>query len=232
MQSDLLAAFYEMIPEPKKVMFERIAAERTRHLTVVLENIYQEHNASAVMRSCESIGVQELHVVESKNEYKAQRDIARGAGRWIETSNYSEGEQPLVDCLNGLKERGFLLAALTPDADSYSIYDLPLEQPVALIFGTEWEGISDTARAMADVTVRIPMVGFTESFNVSVSVALTLQALRHRLENSTLNWKLDEAAQTAIKLDWCESIMRNGSVVRAELGKRLSAAAGEPAHCE
>jgi tRNA (guanosine-2'-O-)-methyltransferase len=231
MQSDLLAAFYEMIPEPKKAMFERIAAERTRHLTVVLENIYQEHNASAVMRSCESIGVQELHVVENKNEYKAQRDIARGAGRWVETNNYSEGGQPLVDCLNGLKKRGFLLAALTPDADSYSIYDLPLDQPVALIFGTEWEGISDTARAMADVTVKIPMVGFTESFNVSVSVAITLQALRHRLESSGTDWKLSDDEQTAIKLDWCESIMRNGSVVRSELEKRLSAAKDMTAQC-
>jgi tRNA (guanosine-2'-O-)-methyltransferase len=223
MQSKLLAAFYEMIPEPKKIMFERIAADRTRHLTVVLENIYQEHNASAVMRSCESLGIQELHVVENKNEYKAQRDIARGAGRWVEMYNYSDG-QPLLECLNGLKARGFRIAALTPDADSHSIYDLPLDEPVALVFGTEWEGISNTAREMADYTVNIPMVGFTESFNVSVSVALTLQALRHRLENSNLDWKLNDAEQTAIKLDWCESIMRNGTSVREELGKRLLAA--------
>lgn len=222
MQSKLLAAFYEMIPEPKKIMFERIAAERTRHLTVVLENIYQEHNASAVMRSCESLGIQELHVVESKNEYKAQRDIARGAGKWIKTYNYSE-DQPERICLDTLKARGFKIAALTPDAKSYSIYDLPLDEPVALVFGTEWEGISDTAREMADYTVSIPMVGFTESFNVSVSVALTLQALRHRLESSELDWKLNEEQQTSIKLDWCESIMRNGSNVRTELIKRLAA---------
>jgi len=221
MQSKLLAAFYEMIPAPKKVMFERIAAERTRHLTVVLENIYQEHNASAVMRSCESLGIQELHVVESKNEYKAQRDIARGAGRWIETYNYTD-DQPERVCLSELKARGFRIAALTPDAESHSIYDLPLDEPVALVFGTEWEGISNTAREMADYTVNIPMVGFTESFNVSVSVALTLQALRHRLENSDLDWRLNEEQQTAIKLDWCESIMKNGATVRAELAKRLA----------
>lgn len=222
MQAKLLSAFYEMIPPPKKDMFERIAAERTRHVTVVLENIYQEHNASAVMRSCESLGVQELHVVETSNEYKAQRDIARGAGRWIELYNYSEGDAPLVDCINGLKARGFRIAALTPDADSHTIFDLPIDEPVALVFGTEWEGISDTVREMADMTVRIPMVGFTESFNVSVSVALTLQALRHRLENGDLDWKLNEEEQIAVKLDWCESIMKNGTTVRSELMKRLS----------
>jgi tRNA (guanosine-2'-O-)-methyltransferase len=221
MQKKLLEAFYEMIPEPKIELFERIAAQRTRHLTVVLENIYQEHNASAVLRSCESFGVQELHAVESKNEYKVQRDIARGAGRWTELYNYSDGN-PLKECLNGLRNRGFKLAALTPDANSYSIFDVPLDQPLALIYGTEWEGISDTAREMADVTVKIPMVGFTESFNVSVSVALTLQALRHRLENSDLNWKLNDEQQIALKLDWCERIMKNGSVVRTELFKRLS----------
>lgn len=223
MNAKLLRAFYEMIPESKKSMFDRIAADRTRYLTVVLENIYQEHNASAVMRSCESFGIQELHVIESKNEYKPQRDIARGAGRWVELNNYSEGDQPLTDCIQGLKDRGFQIAALTPDADSHSIFDVPLDKPTALVFGTEWEGISDTVREMADLTVRIPMVGFTESFNVSVSVALTLQTLRHRLETGDQNWKLTEEEQIAIKLDWSESIMNQGKIVRAELEKRLSA---------
>ncbi len=221
MNATLLRAFYEMIPESKKELFDRIAADRTRFLTVVLENIYQEHNASAVMRSCESFGIQELHVIESRNEYKPQRDIARGAGRWIELNNYSEGD-PLVDCIQGLKNRGFQIAALTPDADSHSIFDVPLDRPTALVFGTEWQGISDTVREMADLTVRIPMVGFTESFNVSVSVALTLQALRHRLETSDQVWKLTEEEQIAVKLDWSERIMKQGKIVRSELAKRLS----------
>ena len=226
MDSALLEAFYKMIPETKKAMFDRIARDRTRHLTVVLENIYQEHNASAVMRSCESFGIQELHVIESRNEYRPQRDIARGAGRWIDMYNYSKGETPLADCINGLKKRGFRIAALTPDADSCSIFDIPVEKPTALIFGTEWEGISDTAREMADVCVRIPMVGFTESFNVSVSAALTLQALRHRLEASSLNWKLTEKEQIAVKIDWSERIMNHGESVRRELEKRLSEKSG------
>lgn len=202
-------------------MFDRIAAERTRHLTVVLENIYQEHNASAVMRSCESFGVQELHVIESKNEYKVQRDIARGAGRWIDMYNYSEGKTPIICCLEGLKARGFQLAILTPEADAYTIFNMPLEKPTALIFGTEWEGISQEAREMADLAVSIPMVGFTESFNVSVSAALALQTLRHRLEMESAGWKLTEQEQLDLKIEWCEKIMKNGEVVRKELERRL-----------
>lgn len=220
MQEELLAAFYELIPENKRTMFDRIAADRTRHLTVVLENIYQEHNASAVMRSCESLGVQELHVIENGNEYKAQRDIARGAGKWIELYNYSD-RQPVSTALTHLRERGFKLAVLTPEADAHTIFTLPLDEPVALVFGTEWRGVSEEAREMADYAVSIPMVGFTESFNVSVSVALTLQALRHRLDESELDWKLSEADQTATKLNWCEGYMKNGSVVRKSLMERL-----------
>lgn len=224
MQTELLEAFYNIIPETKIELFERIAPERTRYLTVVMENIYQEHNASAVMRSCESLGIQEFHVIESKNKYKAQRDIARGAGSWIEMNNYTEGEKPVIGCLKQLKERGYQLAILTPDAPENTIFNTSLDQPIALIFGTEWEGISQEARDMADVSVAIPMVGFTESFNVSVSVALVLQALRHRLETQdAIDWKLNPEEQLKVKLDWCAKIVKNGEKVREELLRRINA---------
>lgn len=220
MKNELLQAFYELIPEVKGQLFEEIASKRTRYLTVLLEEIFQEHNASAVLRSCDCFGIQELHVVESKNQYKVQRDIARGAGRWVDLFNYNEGPAPLLDAVTKLKTQGYKIAALTPDA-KLSIFDLPLDQPVALSFGTEWEGISDEIREIADYKVAIPMVGFTESFNVSVSVALTLQALRQRLIESDIDWKLSAEDQTDIKLKWCQRYMRNGDVVRKELEKRL-----------
>jgi tRNA (guanosine-2'-O-)-methyltransferase len=220
MKNELLQAFYELIPEVKGQLFDEVASKRTRHLTVLLEEIFQEHNASAVIRSCDCFGIQELHVVESKNKYKVQRDIARGAGRWVDLYNYNEGASPLLDAVTKLKSQGYKIAALTPDAE-HSIFDLPLDQPIALSFGTEWEGISDEIREIADYHVSIPMVGFTESFNVSVSVALTLQALRQRLIESDIDWKLSEADQIDVKLKWCQRYMRNGDVVRRELEKRL-----------
>ena len=220
MKNELLQAFYELIPEVKGQLFEEIASKRTRYLTVLLEEIFQEHNASAVLRSCDCFGIQELHVVESKNQYKVQRDIARGAGRWVDLFNYNEGPAPLLDAVTKLKAQGYQIAALTPDA-TLSIFDLPIDQPVARSFGTEWEGISYEIREIADYKVAIPMVGFTESFNVSVSVALTLQALRQRLIESDIDWKLSDEDQTDIKLKWCQRYMRNGDVVRRELEKRL-----------
>lgn len=221
MKKELLRAFYDLIPEVKGQLFDDVASNRTRYLTVLLEEIYQEHNASAVLRSCDCFGIQELHVVESKNQYKVQRDIARGAGRWVDLFNYNEGTTPLMDAVSKLKSQGYKIAALTPDA-TLSVFDIPLDQPLALSFGTEWEGISDEIREVADYKVAIPMVGFTESFNVSVSVALTLQALRQRLVASDLDWKLTEEEQTDVKLKWCQRYMRNGDVVRKELEKRLA----------
>ena len=101
----VLEEFYSIISPSKQEMYERISKERTKHLTVVLENIYQEHNASAVLRTCDCFGIQELHAIEKNNQYKIQRDIALGAGRWVDLYNYDQGESPTMDCINKLKNK-------------------------------------------------------------------------------------------------------------------------------
>ena len=205
----VLAEFYEIITENKKVMFDKIASERTKHLTVVLENIYQEHNASAVLRTCDCFGIQELHVIEKNNQYKVQRDIALGAGRWVDMFNYNKGNQVTEDCINRLKNNGYTIVATTPHTEQ-TIYDLDLSKPIALVFGTERQGISDEVEKLADTFVKIPMYGFTESFNISVSVAITLNTLRNRLEGSSYDWKLNHNEQVKLKNKWCKKILNGG----------------------
>ena len=205
----VLAEFYEIITENKKVMFDKIASERTKHLTVVLENIYQEHNASAVLRTCDCFGIQELHVIEKNNQYKVQRDIALGAGRWVDMYNYNKGAHVTEDCINKLKSNGYTIVATTPHTEQ-TIYDLDLSKPIALVFGTERQGISDEVEKLADSFVKIPMYGFTESFNISVSVAITLNTLRNRLEESDYNWKLKHNEQIKLKNKWCKKILNGG----------------------
>jgi tRNA (guanosine-2'-O-)-methyltransferase len=195
-------------------MFDRIAADRTKHLTVVMENIYQEHNASAVLRSCDCFGLQDLHVIEKDNTYKIQRDIALGAGRWVDMYNYDDSENVTKDCLNNLKSKGYKIVA---------IYDLDLTQPIALVFGTERRGISEEVVEMADEFVKIPMYGFTESFNISVSVAIVLNTLRQRLEQSDLNWKLSEEQQTLLKINWCSKILNGGDLLEKKFRSDLEA---------
>lgn len=217
----ILEEFYSIISPSKQEMYDRIAENRTKHLTVVLENIYQEHNASAVMRSCDCFGIQELHVIEKNNQYKIQRDIALGAGRWVDLYNYDQGASPTADCINKLKNKGYKIVATTPHTNDITINELNLDKPIALVFGTERRGISDEIKEMADEFVKIPMYGFTESFNISVSVALALNTLRERLENSSIEWKLNEKEQTLLKIKWCKKILRSGNEMEEEFRKRI-----------
>ena len=221
MEEKILAEFYEIISDNKKAMFDRIASERTRHITLAIENVYQEHNASAVLRSCDCFGIQELHVIEKNNQYKVQRDIALGAGRWVDMYNYNQGEQVTKDCIDKLKSKGYTIVATTPHTEN-TIYDLDLSQPIALVFGTERRGISEEVMEMADTFVKIPMYGFTESFNISVSVAIILNTLRQRLEQSNYTWKLTPEEQTALKIKWCRKILNSGEKLEKHFREKHS----------
>lgn len=206
----LYEKLYDVLTPNKQEKFEEIASQRTDYMTVVLENIYQEHNASAVVRTCDCFGVQNLHVIEQKNEYKVQRDIARGAGRWVNINNYDTSS---TACLNELKEKGYKIVATTPHNNSQSIFDIDLSQPIAFVFGTEGDGISQEALDCADETVFIPMYGFTESFNISVSVGIILNTIRRRLSESSLDWILSEDEQTALKIEWAKSLLPGGEYI-------------------
>jgi len=215
----VLSSFYDIITENKQEMFDRIAAERTNHLTVVMENIHQEHNASAVLRTCDCFGIQTLHAIEKNNTYEIQRDIALGAGNWVDLYTHSDGANPTTNCLEELKSKGYKIVATSPHA-KLDINDLDLTQPIALVFGTEKKGVSSTVEEMADELVSIPMYGFTESFNISVSAAIALNIVRRNLKHSNINWKLSREEQVKLKIQWCTKIIRDGEIVENEIRRR------------
>jgi tRNA (guanosine-2'-O-)-methyltransferase len=216
----VLNAFYELITPNKIELFDRIAAERTRYATIALENIYQEHNASAVLRTCDCFGIQDLHVIEKDNQYQIQRDIALGSGRWVDIHNFNEEIDPTLKCIDQLKNQGYQIVATTPHTDAFDVHDLPIDKPLAFFFGTERQGLSEEMMEAADLHVRIPMYGFTESFNISVSVAILLQTIRQRLEMSNHLWKLPENEQIALKIQWCEKILNGGEALSKEFRAR------------
>lgn len=218
-EEEILGLFYEMITESKQEMFDKIASDRTKYITVVLETIMKEHNASAVLRTCDCFGIQDLHVVESNTSYEIQREIARGAGNWVDMHIYSDAN-PTVNCLSQLKEKGYKIVATSPHAEM-DISELSIDEPIALVFGTEREGITHEAANAADELVKIPMYGFTESFNISVSAAIALNILRNKLNNSELEWKLSSEEQTLLKTEWCSKIVYNGDKVKDELRRRV-----------
>lgn len=216
----VLGAFYNIITESKQDMYDRIAADRTRYVTVVMENIQKDHNASAVLRTCDCFGIQDLHAIEKGTDYVIQREIARGAGNWVDLHTHSTGDNPELECIKTLKKKGYKIVATSPHAEQ-DIYNLSIDEPIALVFGTERWGISETIEAEADELIRIPMYGFTESFNISVSAAICLNILRHRLENSDVDWKLNHEEQVKLKIDWSTKIVRDGKEVEKEIRKRL-----------
>ena len=216
----VLAAFYDMITESKQDMYDQIASDRTCYITVVLETIMKEHNASAVLRTCDCFGIQNLHAIEKGTSYEIQREIAKGAGNWVDMHTYMSDNNPSIECLSALKEQGYKIVATSPHA-SLNINDISIDKPIALVFGTERDGVSPEAEQFADELVGIPMYGFTESFNISVSAAIALNILRNKLERSELNWKLSHEEQVKLKIQWSTKIIRDGEDVEKEIRRRI-----------
>lgn len=192
---------------------KNVLAQRTRHLTVVLENLYHPENGNAVMRSVECFGLQEMYVVQEKYDWKYSLKIARGAAKWTDLHAYGTEEGGAVACFRQLRERGYQLVATDPQPGSCTAQNLDISRPVALIFGTESTGVAPETLAMADARIHIPMVGFTESFNISVSAGILLAQLRQRLEVEVPNWQLPEADQMSIYADWLVKSVRHADAL-------------------
>lgn len=199
----LLEFLYQFITDERKARFEEVLAYRTRHLTVVLEDIFQPHNASAVLRSCDLTGVQDVHIIENNYTFDINPDVVMGSTKWLDIHRYNELDFNTPVVIDQLKDRGYQIVATCPHRDDFTPESLPLDKPVALVFGTEKTGITDYVMEHADRFVRIPMYGFTESFNISVSAALLVYTLTQRLhEMPDLDWHLTEEEKDELRLEW------------------------------
>ncbi len=191
-----------------------VLQERTRYITVILEDIYQPHNASAVLRSCDSFGVQDVHIVENKNIFTITQGVTIGSDRWLTLYRYN---QPSInnteECLKRLKNEGYIIAATTLYKEQITIEQLSVNTKVALMFGSEINGLSEYAQNNADVSVKIPMVGFSESFNISVSAALCLYDVMNRLKKEHHNWELTETEKLDLELDWLRKSIKAGELI-------------------
>ena len=200
----------DLFSENKRALFDRLAPLRTRHISVVLENIYQSHNAAAVLRSCDCFGVQDVHVVEAGNPFNPAGDVAVGSSKWVDYYRYTS----IQEVYRTLHAQGYRIVATLPHENDQMITDLDISQPTALVFGTELTGLTDEAIRGADAYVKIPMYGFTESFNISVCAALSLFSLTERMRRSNdIAWRLSEDEQLDLKLHWAMQAVRDGEKV-------------------
>src|SRR5690554_2703381 len=200
-----------------------VVSKRTRHLTVVVEDIYQPHNASAVLRSCDGFGIQDVHIIENKNTFDASSQVTIGADQWLSIHRYNNADSDnTTACLESLRKKGYKIIATSPHENDVNINDLPIQDTTALIFGTELEGISDKAKELADGFVKIPMWGFSESFNISVSAAICLYNLTRRLRNSDVQWELDAEEKEILTCDWLKRSIKAGELLEKNFLKELS----------
>lgn len=201
-KKELINYLTSFISEARKNRFDTVISHRTNHLQIVLENVYQAHNASAVLRSCESFGIQHVHFIENRNHLKISDDVAMGSSNWLTIHRHNKTENNTISALSNLKNQGYRIVATTPHKNDYTIDSLPVDKKIALVFGTEIDGISEDVFSMADDFVKVPMYGFTESFNVSVCAALCMYELSNRIRKTVANHLLTEEEKTDIYLEW------------------------------
>tara|TARA_R110002051_G_scaffold148475_2_gene221084 strand:- start:818 stop:1474 length:657 start_codon:yes stop_codon:yes gene_type:complete len=205
MDEQLLSYLEEFITPERKAKFLKILEQRTNHITVAVEDVYQMHNTSAVVRSCDVFGIQGVHLIESRYGKRLDEEIAMGAQKWVDVHRYNN----TVDCLETLKNQGYRIIATTPHNDSCMLDDFELKGKTALFFGTERDGLSKEVLESADGSLKIPMVGFTESLNISVSAAIILQHLSSDLRSSELPWQLSEYEKKVKMLDWTKKSIKS-----------------------
>lgn len=219
----LLQHLSQYVTEQKRNIVDQVLNNRTRYVTVVMEDIFQSQNASAVVRTCECFGLQDIHIIENEGSYKVNRGVLKGANKWINLMRYkSKDENNTAACYAVLREKGYTIVATDPDPVHTSIQEINLDRPLALVFGNELNGLSAYARQSCDTTVHIPIYGFTESYNISVSAAICLSTLDQKLRSSNRLFGLTEDEKQELKLSWYKKIVRKSDIIEREFLRTIS----------
>ncbi len=218
---ELIEYMKPLVTENKWHLFNQIISNRTQYITVALEDIYQAQNASAVLRTCDCFGIQDVHIIENRNKYNINPDVALGASKWLSLKRYNELENNTLSAIKALKNDNYRIVATTPHTNDVELPDFDLSKgKVALFFGSELPGLSDIVLDNADEYLKIPMYGFTESFNISVSASIILHHLTYKLRMSDIDWQLSEEKREQEILNWLRSSIKRSDIVERDYYRR------------
>lgn len=207
----------QFITPSRRDKIDAVLQQRTRHVVPILEDITQPHNVSAAIRSIECFGVQDVHVVEQQSRYSINPGVSKGSSNWVTLNRYRhEGRNNAEECFTYLRSKGYRIAVTSLHGKARPLSELSIDQKTAIVFGTEERGASLYAQEHADISVVVPMYGFTESFNVSVSIALCFYNLITRLRASKVQWQLSEDEKLDIKLEWLRLLVRGSESMERE----------------
>lgn len=204
------------VSERRLVRLQEVLNERTNHLTVVLEDVYQSHNFSAVLRSADIFGVQTVNFIENKNKYKISEDVSMGSTQWLSINRYQNPENNTKQCLQDLKDKGYKIVATSLHKNSVTLQEIDVTKPIALVFGTELTGITKDVEDMADEFVKLPMYGFTESFNISVCAALCMFELTTKIRKEIPNYHLTQEEKELVYLEWLKASIKKPDLIIKE----------------
>jgi len=223
-KQELIQFLSQFVTSERFTLFLNNVNFRTRYITIALEDIFQPHNASAVLRTCDCFGIQDVHIIENRNEYIINPDVALGSYKWLNLIKYNAAQDNTLKAIQNLKNQGYRIVATTPHKNDVNLEEFDLYKgKVALFFGTELHGLSKVMIDNADEFMKIPMYGFTESFNISVSAAITLHSLSLRLRNSIINWQLSNEEKEYVLLDWLRTSIKKSELVEKEFYARTQA---------
>lgn len=206
---ELLNHLESYLTESRRDKFHKVLSNRTKHFTIAVEDVYQLHNTSAVIRSCDVFGIQEVHIIEEVNSKRIDREIAMGSQKWVDINRYHTVKESIV----ALRNKGYQIVATTPHTNDCDLNEFDINRKSCFFFGRETEGLSETVLKEADCFLKIPMVGFTESLNISVSAAIIMQHVTSKLKCSNIDWKLTEEEILEKRMDWLKKTIKSYDLI-------------------
>ena len=216
-RSNIIAKLTDVINDDRTALLEQVLDQRTKYLTVILDNIYIPQNASAIMRTCECVGIQNLHIIEDR----VSRGVVKGSNKWIDLQRYENGNGR-TQCMDSLKQQDYKLVAMTLCENSIPLEKLPVDEKLAICFGCEETGLSEEIENNADYKVQIPITGFTQSYNVSVSAGISLYYLMNKIKDTQQNWQLDKVEKEKLIIDWLSKSTPTGKVLLDRYKEEIS----------
>lgn len=219
----LIAHHSQFISENRFNQLQSVVENRTKYLTVILEYIYQSQNASAVLRTCDCFGIQDIHIIENNNPFTLNPEVVMGSDKWLNIYRYQNHKNNTLTTIERLKSEGYRIVATSPHAQSSMLENFDISKgKFALMFGTELTGLSDTALENADEHLLIPTVGFSESLNISVSAALCIYTLSHKLRESDIASALEPREAMELLLHWLRLSVKSWRLIEKRYLKELN----------
>ena len=221
LKKELISYLSSFVTEKRVELFQKKIKERSRHLTVVLEDVFQSRNISAAMRSADCFGLQDIHIIENKNKFISDKTVSLGAGEWLSIFHHNKKKNNTKICIEKLKKQGYQIIATTPHKSDITLDEVDIENnKIAVLFGTELTGLSQQSLNLADKKMKIEMHGFTESLNISVSAAICCQNLSNKMRKSDANWKIKENESDEIILNWLRNTIRSSEKIEQRFLKK------------